>query len=54
MPNVSGTAHQKLLSCMEMPFSVIIVIKEVMCWDGDCWKLQYFRISGKLLQQWSA
>lgn len=53
MPDASGTAHQKLLSYTEMPFSVIIVIKEVRNWDGDCWKLRYIRISGKLLQQWS-
>lgn len=51
MPDVSGTAHQKLLSCMEMPFSALITT-EVEDWDGDCWKLWYFRISGKLIQQW--
>lgn len=51
MPDVSGTAHQKLLSCMEMPFSALITT-EVGDGDGDCWKLWYFRISGKLIQQW--
>lgn len=53
MSEISETAHHKLLSCMEMPFSVIIVIKEVRDWDGDCWKLRYIRISGNLLQQWN-
>lgn len=53
MPDVSGSTHQKLLWCMEMPFAVIIVIKEVKDWDADSWQLQYFRIYVKLLQQWN-